>query len=228
MKNNFNSLNIYDDTFTTNVNWVMKFCDEYEKKIKRPFFFTSRANIICQNEDMIKRLREVGGEVIAYGGESGNQRMLNFLRKGTTVEQNIEAARICKKYKYKLLVSFMFGLPTETNDEMLDTLRVIKKINPDFTNLSYFIPLPGTDLYDYCIENDLSLVKKNDYTRGVGIARIRGVDYRFVNWVYERANRLSFKRKFFRRIPVLFGLYGINLFGLFYRANQMRMRLQHS
>ena len=65
------------------------------------------------------------------GFESGNDRVLKFIRKGTTREVNIQAARICRRYGIKIWANYMLGLPTETRDEVLDTISMLKEIDPD-------------------------------------------------------------------------------------------------
>ena len=52
----------------------------------------------------------------------------------------------------------MLGLPTETQDEIRDTVSMLKEIDPDYYSPAFYTPHPGSDLYDYCMENDLSLI----------------------------------------------------------------------
>ncbi len=84
------------------------------------------------------------------GFESGNARVLNFLRKGTTPERNLEAAKVCRKYGLAIWANYMLGIPTETREEVMDTVNMIREIDPDYYSPSFFTPHPGTDLYDYC------------------------------------------------------------------------------
>src|SRR3989338_2773 len=80
----FQSLMIHDDCLTEDRPWVSEFCDKYRRdKFRRPFVCQSRADIICKNEDMIKDMASAGLAMMLIGFESGNQRILNLLRKGT-------------------------------------------------------------------------------------------------------------------------------------------------
>ena len=79
--------------------------------------------------------------------------------------------------------SFMLGLPTETKEESLATVNMIKKIDPYHIWLFYFTPIPGTHLYQYCKENDLILrsdmlnIERVDmYSRN-----IKGIDYDYLD-----------------------------------------------
>ena len=93
----FKSVTFWDDTFTFKTEWVRRFCSLYEQSgIRSKIVACSRADIICRNEGMIERLAEVGVIWLVIGLESGSQRILNFIKKGTTVEQNVMAAKICR------------------------------------------------------------------------------------------------------------------------------------
>jgi len=99
-------------------------------------------------DKVMKNLKKAGCWAIQFGFESGSQRILDFIHKDTTVEQNIKAIKQCKKYRIFVDGSFMVGLPTETIAEMKETINFIKKYKPD-------APYPGTELYEYSINHGL-------------------------------------------------------------------------
>lgn len=143
---------------------------------------------------MIEKMSKVGLGRVIIGFESGNQRILNFLRKGTTVEQNFKAAQICKKYDLKITANYMLGIPTETEGEVTDTVHMIKKIKPDTCGPAYFTPYPGSELYNYCLENNLSLITSHDgYRRNPAEPKIRGIDYNFLAWAVKESMGTSLK-----------------------------------
>ncbi len=176
------SLMIHDDCFTEDVEYVEEFCRGYvERGFKLPFVCQSRADIICRNEETIKKMREAGLFMFIIGFESGNQRILNFLRKGTKVEHNIRAAEICRKYGIKVWANYMLGIPGEKKRETMDTVRMIKKIKPDHYSPAFFTPHPGSDLFTYCENNGLSLIKSHEeYRRSPLGQKIKGIDYEFL------------------------------------------------
>jgi len=178
----FKSMMIHDDCITEDRDWVMEFCRLYkEKGFTQPFACQSRADIICRNEDMVALMSEAGLKIMFIGFESGNQRVLNFLRKGTKVEQNYKAAEICRKYKVGVWANYMMGIPTETKEEVMDTVNMIKTIKPDHYSPAFYTPHPGSDLFKYCEEHGLSLIKSHDsYRRNATEAKIKGVDYDFI------------------------------------------------
>ncbi len=201
-RSHFQSLMIHDDCLTEDRVWVMDFCSQYrDNGFDQPFVCQSRADIICKNEDMVKVMARSGLAMFLIGFESGNQRVLNFLRKGTKVEQNYKSAKICKRYGVRVWANYMLGIPTETKEEVLDTLAMIRKIKPYRASPAFFTPHPGSDLYKYCEENDLSLMKSHsDYSRSPDSPKIKGVDYVFLRQVLEESKKVPLSVKIRRKI----------------------------
>ena len=188
---NFSSFMFHDDTLTEDRDWVIEFCHLYrEHGFTQPFFCQSRADIIVRHEDMVKLMADVGCKGYFIGFESGSDRVLKFIRKGTTREVNIRAARICRRYGIKIWANYMLGIPTETKEEVLETISMLKEIDPDYYSPSFYTPHPGSDLYDYCIEHDLSLITSHDqYRRNPTEVKIKGQDYEFLKWALEESQR---------------------------------------
>ena len=182
-KYNFKSMMIHDDCLTEDRDWVREFCMKYrENNFTQPFACQTRADIVCNNEDTVKLMADSGLSLYFIGFESGNQRILNFLRKGTRTEHNYRAAEICRKYGIKIWANYMLGIPTETKEEVMDTVRMLKTIKPDHYSPAFFTPHPGSDLFTYCEKNDLSLVKSHDsYRRNATEKKIKGIDYEFLH-----------------------------------------------
>lgn len=201
-KFDFQSLMIHDDCLLEDPQWVEEFCHAYKKnKFNKPFVCQSRADLICRNEKLVKKMKKTGLFMFLIGFESGNQRVLNFVRKGTTVEQNYCAAKICQKYGIKIWANYMVGLPTETKEEVMDTVRMIRKIKPNHYSPAYFTPHPGSDLYDYCQQHKLSLIKNHDqYNRGHFDPKIKGHDYKFLKWAVDYSSRNTIFHKIKRKL----------------------------
>lgn len=178
---NFKSITFWDDTFTFSSKWIEKFCKLYTYKI--PFAACSRADIICNHEEVVKHLSEAGCEWLVIGFESGSQRILDLIQKGTTVEQNIKAAKICRKYGIKIFGTFMYGLPTETKEDSLATYNMIKEISPEHPSPFFFLPIDGTEIHKYCYDNDLILDNVKDRTiarTGVFTPALKNIDYDYI------------------------------------------------
>lgn len=189
------SFMIHDDCFTQFPGWVDEFCREKQKRgLQQPFVCQSRADIICQRPEMLAGLAAAGLKWVLIGFESGSDRILSFIKKGATVAQNLEAAAICRRLGIRIFANYMFGLPTETEEEMRQTVAMIQAIRPDLYAPAVFTPAPGSELYEYCRDNELILIDSAaGYRRNVGSgAKIRGVDYGLVAKMVRQSMRYAF------------------------------------
>lgn len=181
----FKSLMVHDDLFTINKKWVLEFCDEYEKAgLPNDIVCQMRADHVHKKEEMTKRLNDIGVKSLIIGFESGSQRILDFLKKSTTVEDNYKAAEICHKYGIKIFANIMFGIPTETNEEAFLTAKMAQDIKAFHLSPTFFTPYIGSDLYDFVIENNYLIENLNyeDYDRCAARSKghIKGIDYNFL------------------------------------------------
>lgn len=138
-----------DDTFTINKAHVMKLCTEIiwkglHKKIK----WTCMTRVHLVDLDLLRLMKKAGCWSIHYGVESGNQRLLDLIQKGITLEQVKQAFKWTREAGIETKAFFMLGLPTETNKESLRTIDFTKKLDPDWIQVTITVPYPGTKLYD--------------------------------------------------------------------------------
>jgi anaerobic magnesium-protoporphyrin IX monomethyl ester cyclase len=190
-KYHFASFMFHDDCLTNDQEWVTEFCEIYKREgFTQPFFCQSRADIIVRHEELVEQMADAGCRGYFIGFESGNDRVLRFLRKGTTREVNLKAAQTCRKYGISVWANYMLGLPTETKEEMMDTISMLKEIDPDYYSPAFYTPHPGSDLYTYCIENNLSTITSHDqYRRNPTETKIKGQDSGFLNWALAESQR---------------------------------------
>ena len=178
----FNSWMLHDDCITEDREWMIEFCRRYrEEGFTQPFVCQSRADLICQNEDMTKTLYEAGLRLFIIGFESGSDRVLKFLRKGCTRELNLRAAEICHEYNIKIWANYMLGIPTETKEEVMETYTMLKQIKPYHCSPAFYTPHPGSDLYTWGQKMGIHLIGSHDsYRRNTYEPKIKGPDYDFL------------------------------------------------
>jgi radical SAM superfamily enzyme YgiQ (UPF0313 family) len=206
----FASFMFHDDCLTEDRRWVAEFTRRYQEEgFDQPFFCQSRADILARHPDMVEMMAQAGLKGYFIGFESGNARVLNFLRKGTTPERNLEAARVCREHGLAIWANYMLGIPTETKEEVMDTVTMIREIDPDYHSPAFFTPHPGTDLYDYCIGHDLSLITDYDsYRRNPTEPKIRGQDYEFLKWARDHSQERLHKNRLKRGARAFLDRYG--------------------
>jgi radical SAM superfamily enzyme YgiQ (UPF0313 family) len=147
-KFNFDHIWFCDDIFGLKPGWVHEFADLLQKeKLQFKFKIQARADLLLQ-EDYIADLARAGCQNIWMGAESGSQKILDAMDKGTRVEQITEATRLLKKNKINPSFFIQFGYPGETRQDILKTIRMINTLLPYEIGISVSYPLPGTVFYE--------------------------------------------------------------------------------
>ncbi|HII71139.1 TPA: radical SAM protein, partial [Candidatus Woesearchaeota archaeon] len=142
------------DTFTWDENWVVDLCKAIvDNGLDIRWGTNSRVDTV--SDERLKWMKKAGCYVIGFGIESGNQEMLKKMKKATTLEQARKAIALCKKYKIKSYMLFMFGLPWETMETAEDTINFAKELDGDFADFNIAYPLPGTEFYDIAFKDKL-------------------------------------------------------------------------
>ena len=119
-----------------------------------------RADTICRmDKGFLDLMVRAGVKRLTVGIESGSQRVLDLIKKDTTVEQAIEANRKLAPYPIVPLYLFMMGMPTETPDELRQSIELADRLtteNPQAVKtFNIFTPYPGTELYGVALERGL-------------------------------------------------------------------------
>jgi radical SAM superfamily enzyme YgiQ (UPF0313 family) len=134
---------------------------------------------------LIAQMKRCGLEAIAFGVESGSQKVLDFYRKGIRIEQTIEAFDLCREHGVGSLAFVMLGAPVETRADLEATVRLIERIRPNSLSFSIATPGPGNALHDYAVENDLhnvTSVEGNDYQYNTDPIKLSHVSVADLSW----------------------------------------------
>lgn len=137
---------LYDDTFTVDKKRTLEICAEIQRR-DLDIAWDVRARVDTVDKETLLALKKAGCQRIHFGVEAGTEKILKVLRKGITLEKVQETIKLAKEIGIQALAYFMIGSPTETKEDILETFKFIKKINPDFVLISIVTPFPATDLY---------------------------------------------------------------------------------
>jgi len=144
----FDHIWMCDDIFGLRPGWVDEFADLVEKEnLHFKFKIQSRADLLLQ-ENYVKALARAGCENSWMGAESGSQKILDAMDKGTTVGQIASATRLLRQHGIRPSFFIQFGYPGETKEDIEMTIKMINHLLPDSLGISVSYPLPGTVFYD--------------------------------------------------------------------------------
>jgi radical SAM superfamily enzyme YgiQ (UPF0313 family) len=147
-KFNFDHIWFCDDIFGLKPGWVHEFANLVEKnKLRFRFKMQGRVDLLLQEEN-IKDLARAGCDNIWMGAESGSQKILDAMDKGTTVKQIYEASRLLKKNNIHPSFFIQFGYPGETKEDIRFTIKMINELLPYEIGISVSYPLPGTVFFE--------------------------------------------------------------------------------
>ncbi|MEO8168962.1 MAG: radical SAM protein, partial [bacterium] len=137
-----------DDIFGLKPGWIQSFADEVNRRDAMiPFKCLGRVDLLVK-DDTIEALRRAGCTSVWVGAESGSQKILDAMEKGTTVEQIYQATKKLKQSGIKVGFFLQYGYSGETQDDIALTLRMVKDCMPDDIGISVSYPLPGTTFYE--------------------------------------------------------------------------------
>lgn len=144
-------ITFYDDLFVANKSRFLRIVELLEQKKvvgKVKFSCSLRANTVT--EDIVAGLKRMGVVSVAMGLESGNQRVLTWLKGGgITVEQNRQAVKRLRNNGIMANASFVIGSPDESKNEILDTLNFIKSAGLGLFDVYVLTPFPGTPVWEF-------------------------------------------------------------------------------
>ncbi len=142
-------LGFHDDIFTLDKGWLVSFCSVYASRVRIPFWCNTRVG--CITEEDARMLKEAGCVRVHMAIESGSERIREeVLNRRISNEAIIATFAFVRKAGLKTLAFNMIGLPFETEQTMLETIALNRRIRPDWIHLTMFRPFPGTPLYDIC------------------------------------------------------------------------------
>ena len=140
-----------DDTFTIDKRRTISFAKEYLRRgLDIAWACNARASL---DYETMRKMKEANCRLLIVGYESGNDEILQSIKKGVTVENIKQFARDSKRAGLLVLGDFIIGLPGETKETIAKTRRLIKEVAPDILQVSVASPFPGTEFYQWAKTN---------------------------------------------------------------------------
>ncbi|MCK6551100.1 B12-binding domain-containing radical SAM protein [Myxococcota bacterium] len=138
---------LFDDTFVVRREWVEELCDALiARKLKVRWECLARTDLV--DFELLRKMRDAGCERINFGFESGSQRILDAMKKGTNV---VDARRVAKEM-HQLGITMggyvLFGYPGEEWEDIEATIQLVKDIAPVDYSVSVALPMPGTEFHE--------------------------------------------------------------------------------
>jgi len=153
---------------------------------------------------MLEMLSRANCKRIHFGVEAGTKKIIEVLNKGITLEQVNQAFNDSKKAGISTLAYFMIGNPGETLDDIMETINLSIKLNPDYVLFSILVPYPGTRLY---VEGLKEGIIREDYWKKFAESPYKGFIPEYWNEKFTREKLealvvFAYKR-FYARFPYL-------------------------
>lgn len=160
-------IRFFDDTFTLDRKRLTRIC-EGMKQFRPMIPWTCLTRVNAVTPDILHMMHDAGCWQVLFGLESGDDRVMKYLNKGTTVAEGRQAVRWAREAGMRVRGDFLVGIPLETLDTLEKTLAFAKELDIDFAHFNKFIPFPGTDIYrelvaeGYRFDFDLGFLEDHD------------------------------------------------------------------
>ena len=182
----FDRINFFDDTFTLSESVVKKLCKGLkERNVK----WSCETRIDRVTQELIEEMGDSGCYRIFFGAESGNQELLNSLRKGTHVDRIKTVMTWCRENNIVAVPSFMLGLPLDTEKSINETIAFASSLPCEVIWFFCLTPFPGTPIFEKASEYGIT-IKVHDfskYTMRTPVAHPQNVDFETLQTLYVKA-----------------------------------------
>jgi len=136
-----------DDMFTLNKRRTLEICKLMkERKVNCIWGATIRADTVTY--DLLRAMHDSGCIIIFLGVETGEQEILNKIRKGETIEQMKRIFKWTSSIGVDTVASVAFGLPGETKKSVMKTIEYVNSLKPDHVIFALATPYPGTSFHN--------------------------------------------------------------------------------
>jgi hypothetical protein len=141
-----------DDLFTVDADYLERFLAFYRAEFDLPFVVNAHVKVF--DERVAKMLAESGCRIVKFGLESGSPRVRSeVMARRMTNDDIVRAFAVARAAGLHTSAFVMFGLPTETPEEMMETMELLARARPGRFRWALFFPYPNTDAHDLAVES---------------------------------------------------------------------------
>jgi len=144
---------VCDDIFFIDRLRAKEFCDLLIKK-KLPITWSCQSRAELLDDEMLSMVKKAGCQHISVGVETGNEEVRAKMKKGNTLDDVRNAAKLIKKHGLYMVAFIIIGLPWESEKEIWDTVNFVREIDPYIVYPYLATPAPGTEMDDIIHEDD--------------------------------------------------------------------------
>lgn len=162
----------YDDEFNLNKRRTLELCERI-KDLDIVWRCMIRSDLF--DEELAEAMAESGCIEVGCGVETGSERIKRIVGKGTTLEQDLNAVRLCHRYGIKFKCFIIVGLPGENRDTFNETREWLRKAQPDNYDFTIFMPYPGSPIWEHPECYDIRFGKEEIVRSNFGETWFKGV-----------------------------------------------------
>ena len=211
---NINAISFEDDNFTTDRLHVEGICNEIlRRNIKIKWVVHARVDNV--DFTLLSLMKKAGCELLRFGIESGSSKIIHLIQKTNCTDwkdKTIRVFRDARKLKIGTLALFMLGIPAEAEEDIKESFNLLKVSNPDFIQVHFFTPYPGSDIYEELKPQLKNLNENNFYHYSAPSASFSNVEIKGL----KRWRRYFYKEFLFRPRSIIRHVY---IYGWFYLFN---------
>jgi radical SAM superfamily enzyme YgiQ (UPF0313 family) len=163
LRQGYREIKFIDDTFAEDRDRALRLALEIRRR-RLDFTWFASACVNQVDRELLLAFKEAGCWAMLFGVESGVQKNLNTVRKGTTLAQVRNAVRWAREVGIRVQTTFVFGIPGETVPEALRTIEFACELAPDAASFHAIAPFPGTHLHDHAAEYGTISEDLSDFT----------------------------------------------------------------
>ena len=141
-------LHIMDDVFTLNKERTLEICRAIQDggfNLSLSFANGIRADSV--DEEVLRALKDTGFEDLGFGVETGDEKILESIKKSTTKDSMRRAFKMAKRFGFNTWGFFIIGLPGETKATIKKTISFAIELDPDFAKFLILKPFPGSEVF---------------------------------------------------------------------------------